>query len=785
MLKRKVAAARLLVLVCASILSACGGGGGGGGSNSGGGGGGGTTNQPPSFSGPTSFSFAENVTVSFTLDVTDPDSASVTITEVAGGDSGLFSLDTNTGVVTASTPNNSFNFEDPEDGNSDNVYEQQVRLSDGTNSVTETITVTITDVDEGPEFAAVSELLLDENATGEIVTFVATDPEGGMVSDFQITEVSKLGEPVNAQRLLDAFELDPVTGALSVVVPFDAEVEGTQDVITVGVSATDGTNEGTGGVTIRLVDLPGRPVDALRISGEGGMTGAFGDTATPVGDFDGDGIDEVFVGALTGSDATETGYLLWGSSLRSSLLAAGAEQRINELQIDARVVFTGDDRNQTVRQSRLTGVRAGDIDSDGVDDLVILMREERTGIQFEEEDNGPLAYVVWGSALERGVTDRVSLTALPATEGVAIGGLLRQAADGVSGTAGDFDGDGQSDVVLGIPAQGRTFVVFGDALSATTGLVDLSSAANTTAISVRSETDTAIIEQTGRRTAVMADLTSDGIPELVISGEGLEPNFQSGAYVVDGSLIADAKGSVDQINVSEPVNDNQVVEVSGIDISPDSIAVDGDSDADGLNDLAIGHSGSNGVTRVATVVYGDTIAAAFGGSDEIDLNFTSATEGVAISDDGSMASQIFSVDPVRVQWIGNADGVAGDEIMVGVAEASPLGRERAGYLLVFTEANLASSNGDLRIDSTNPDPALVRVLQGYGSEVRTGRELFAFDLDGDAALDIGSASLSAGNEGPQFNTGGLVIFAGIVVSAAIAQPDGASDMATTVIVEAP
>lgn len=93
------------------------------------------------------------------------------------------------------------------------MYEQQVRLLDGTNSVTETITVTITDVDEGPEFAAVSELLLDENATGEIVTFVATDPEGGMVSDFQITEVSKLGEPVNAQRLLDAFELDPVTGA--------------------------------------------------------------------------------------------------------------------------------------------------------------------------------------------------------------------------------------------------------------------------------------------------------------------------------------------------------------------------------------------------------------------------------------------------------------------------------------------------------------------------------------------------------------------------------------------
>ncbi|MEL7310287.1 MAG: cadherin repeat domain-containing protein, partial [Pseudomonadota bacterium] len=650
---------------------------------------------------------------------------------------------------------------------------------------TETITVTITDVDEGPEFVAVPEFQLNENATGLIVTFMATDPEGGMVSDFQITEVSKLGEPVNAQRLLDAFALDPMTGALSVVVPFDAEVEGTQDVISVGVSATDGTNQGFGGVTIRLVDLPGRPVDALRISGEGGMTGAFGDTANPVGDLDGDGIEEVFVGALTGADSVETGYLLWGASLRSSLLAAGAEQRINELGVDARVVVTGDDRTQTVRQSRLTGVRAGDIDNDGVNDLVILMREEREGIQFEEEDNGPIAYVVWGDALERGVTDSVSLTSLPATDGVAIGGLLRQAADGVSGTAGDFDGDGFNDVVLGIPAQGRTFVVFGDALAAASGLVDLSAAPNTTAIRVRSETDTAIIEQTGRRTAVMADLTADGVPELVVSGEGLEPNFQSGAYIIDGSLIADAKGTTDAVNISAPTNDASVVEVSAVDISPDSIAVDGDADADGLSDLAIGHTGSNGVTRVATVVYGATIAAAFGGTDEIDLNFTSATDGVAISDDGSMASQVFSVDPVRVQWIGDADGVLGDELMVGVAEASPLGRERAGYLLVFTQTNLASSTGDLRIDSTNADPALVRVLQGYGSEVRTGRDLFAFDLDGDAALDIGSASLFAGDEGPQFNTGGLVIFSGIVVSAALAQPEGASDMATTVIVEAP
>ena len=273
---------RSSVWLCACFLAACGGGGSGGGA---------TSNQPPSLTSSTAFQFGENELVSFTLTVTDPDSATVTISDLPGGDGALFTFDPSSGVVTANTSTGTFNFEDPQDGNSDNVYEQRVELSDGVNTVTETITVTITDVDEGPEFATLQETPLEENATGVVATFVATDPEGGAVGNYQIVEISKLGEPVNAQRLLDAFSLDPVTGELSVVIPFDAEVEGTQDVIRIGVSATDGVNEGFGGVAIRLVDLPSRLGDAVRISGRGIVT-PLGAAASPVGDIDGDGVDE-------------------------------------------------------------------------------------------------------------------------------------------------------------------------------------------------------------------------------------------------------------------------------------------------------------------------------------------------------------------------------------------------------------------------------------------------------------------------------------------------------------
>lgn len=763
------------MVVCVCLLAACGGGGGGGS------GGGDTSNQPPSFRSPTTFQFSENEQVIFTLEVTDPDSATVTISDLPGGDGALFTVDPNTGIVTANTPNGAFNFEDPRDGNSDNVYEQRVQLSDGTNTVTATITVSITDVDEGPEFAPVAETPLEENATGVIVTFAATDPEGGTVGNYRITEVSKLGEPVNAQRLLDAFSLDPDSGALSVVIPFDAEVEGTQDVIRIGVSASDGTNEGFGSVALRLVDLPSRIGEAVRLTGRGSGS-PLGTAASSVGDIDGDGVDEVFVTEATDQSGLETAYLLWGGALRDALAGGGSDVLIADLGADARVRITGDDIFQTVRRSRLSGVNVGDVDNDGRDDLLVLMKETRNGM-LEAEDNGPLAYLVWGSALVRGTTDTVALTSLAPADGVAIGGALRQAAVGLSGTGGDIDGDGRSDVILGLPSQGRVLVLFGDGLASAAGSVDVESAPSTALVTIRSELPSAVFQQIGRHVAVMADLTSDTVPEIVVSGEGLEPSFQSGAFVIDGALIAGAKGVQDTVNIASDTNDPRVVEASVVDVAIDSLATDGDADADGLPDLAMGHTGNAGVTRVASVVYGSTLAATFGTTAERSLDFATATEGSAISDDGSNAAQTIDVDPVAVAWLGNADGLPGDELAVAVPNASPLGRSEAGHLLVFTRSNLDAGAGDLRIDSTLPDPNLVRVLQGYGSGVRTGSDLFTVDLSGDGSREVGTASPLAGSEAAGIDSGGLVIVSGSIVGDALAQPAGASDLATTVVIE--
>ena len=167
------------------------------------------------------------------------------------------------------------------------------------------------------------------------------------------------------------------------------------------------------------------------------------------------------------------------------------------------------------------------------------MRQDKGSIDPADEDSGPIAYLVWGSALERGITNTFSLTDLAAEDGVALGGLARGAATDVVGTGADFDGDNQSDVVLGLATQNRSIVIFGDALSAVGGNLDLATATNTQVVEIRSElAERGLIQQTGGRVAVINDLNGDGVSELVISGEGLDPSFASGVLVVDGMMLA-------------------------------------------------------------------------------------------------------------------------------------------------------------------------------------------------------------------------------------------------------
>ncbi|MCA8901248.1 MAG: PQQ-dependent sugar dehydrogenase [Hyphomonas sp.] len=136
-------AAGLLALA----LGACGGGGGGNG---------GSppppppppANQPPVFSSAGNVSVSENTAGSFyTISVADPEGGAVTLSVVPGGDEAAFNVNLAGASIAFAQPPD---FEAPQDGNSDNVYQLTLEASDSAGLTARlTLTVTVSDVVEG------------------------------------------------------------------------------------------------------------------------------------------------------------------------------------------------------------------------------------------------------------------------------------------------------------------------------------------------------------------------------------------------------------------------------------------------------------------------------------------------------------------------------------------------------------------------------------------------------------------------------------------------------------
>jgi hypothetical protein len=85
-------------------------------------------------------SAAENRTTTFTATATDAEGDTVTFT-LSGADAGLFNINATTGVVTFKVAPD---FEAPADAGANNVYDVVVTASDGRNSATQNVAVTVT-----------------------------------------------------------------------------------------------------------------------------------------------------------------------------------------------------------------------------------------------------------------------------------------------------------------------------------------------------------------------------------------------------------------------------------------------------------------------------------------------------------------------------------------------------------------------------------------------------------------------------------------------------------------
>lgn len=200
----------------------------------------GTVDDAPEFTSGSSFGPAENVTAVGIVAASDAEGTTIAYAISGGADAALFSIDAASGALSFTTAPD---HEAPADGNGDNLYEVVVAASDGFNSTAQTLSVSVSDVDEAVVITSAPSFGLSENTTA-IGTVAAVDPEGSPIT-FSIAGGADAA----------MFAVDANSGALSFVTApdFEAASDANGDnLFEVNVSASDGTSETQQSVTVAV-----------------------------------------------------------------------------------------------------------------------------------------------------------------------------------------------------------------------------------------------------------------------------------------------------------------------------------------------------------------------------------------------------------------------------------------------------------------------------------------------------------------------------------------------------
>ncbi len=181
-------------------------------------------------SGPVKANFEENATGTVaTYSATDPDAGATLTWSLGGADSTAFTI-----------TDGEVEFVRPPDYDTKPKYNVIVRVSDGTNTVTRDLEVTIRDVNEPPVVTGDFMPTVNENSSGSVTTYTARDPDAGATLEWSLLGTDAADFEISA------------AGALSFENPPDHEAQASH---VVTVRASDGTNNVDNLVTVTVTDV--------------------------------------------------------------------------------------------------------------------------------------------------------------------------------------------------------------------------------------------------------------------------------------------------------------------------------------------------------------------------------------------------------------------------------------------------------------------------------------------------------------------------------------------------
>ena len=342
--------------------------------------------------------------------------------------------------------------------------------------------------------------------------------------------------------------------------------------------------------TINLSSLNGS--NGFRLDGEAAYDFS-GLSVSTAGDVNGDGFDDLIVGAQQADpngSYSGSSYVVFGqASGFSAAMDLSSLNGSNGFRLDG---------EKRLDESGYSVSTAGDVNGDGFGDLIVGANGA--------DPNGPSSgssYVVFGQA--SGFSATMNLFTLNGSNGFRLDGEARDKSGWSVSTAGDVNGDGFDDLIVGA-RKTYAYVVFGQA-SGFSATMDLSSLNGNDGFRLDGE---AAGDYSNRSVSNAGDINGDGFDDLIVGASFVNSNGTSSgsSYVIFGRSDFGSAGGLPEI-----------IGTPGDDILTGTTAAEHFKAGDG-NDKLIGRGGADSFEGGA-------------GNDKIqvaDLSFTSVDGGAGI-----------------------------------------------------------------------------------------------------------------------------------------------------------
>ena len=465
-----------------------------------------------------------------------------------------------------------------------------------------------------------------------------------------------------------------------------------------------------------------------------------GTSVSIAGDINGDGIDDLVIGApyaSTNAEYAGSAFVVFGND-------NGFPNPLNLSSLDGSNGFVINGANAGDYSGASVNA-GGDINGDGIDDLVIGAPGSSPG-----EAYAGASYVVFGS--DQDWDSAVELSSLDGGNGFVINGVNAYDESGVSvSAAGDINGDGIDDLVIGAPyaGSGAAYVVFGRAVGETwDSALELSSLDGSNGFAISGASPGASF---GVSVSAAGDVDNDDTDDLVIGAifASNDAGATGAAYVVFGST----EDWSSPFDISGLDGNNGIV-INGVSAGDNAgIAVDeaGDINVDGMDDLIIGASFAdpNGDGSGASyVVFGSGEAWA----SPFSLSGLNGANGFVIN---GISAGDNSGTSVGAAGDINVDGK--DDLVIGAPFADPNGDgSGAGYVVFGSDEAWTSA---LNLSGLNGANGFVfnGVNAGDGTGVSVNK---AGDINGDGFDDLVTGALLADPNGTDSGASYVIFGAG-------------------------